>query len=1068
MNSFNLLVFENGTFTPTQGLLVLPFNFGSLLDERLDESYVTTQRDSREHYENNTLVRIDLYQDGILSTSKYGIVANDNGYENPIGSGKYTHKLYIIEATKRLESVVCQSLTFTNALGRQYNNDVLALGSIEFFEGFGSEDYGFVTLDSLKYFSEAGSLRKYPTLQEVFDACKSAHPSKISGTLIPGTSETYTPRKESSCTYWVPSGAVKWVAETDEDLTAEIGFHAVPSSPGQSYKSTYVLLYEDDSVYEGEPYREKIKEIDVVFDFFTVEAGSFEIKFPLKRLTILDCCNRVLDLAEPLFLGETPRYAIDPAQTAWLDGILAPEFTMTQCTLREQLRIIGGYIHAEPRLVWDATKNDGTFYIHFDRYGQVTQSAQISEGTPYITKKVSQDINNYCTKIDTTASNLVNTLDFASGVIATPNIRDLTTIRTETMYVRIDESNGIVTTTFPIREIKKVTCAFFDNINETPDGGADPNFGAKLFGGELDITPYIFEKTEYDANLSSFGGGYPTSKSFALYYAIGQKNLGGLFFKPADDSFLGNLTGAQGYFQYYSIVNIISAVSGYAPSLVRDVISSNGGYPMLAFRVEYVPIYNARFSLEKQYFDSSVQNDYAKIYNQGENMIETRYYGENIRGVVARLGNVEQERTYIFKRLSQIPQIGDMVDDYAISAVSTEFSPSYIKCTVALTKDFNRISQYIGVNSTKRVYEISEREAYARNVLLKEFVVVGDEITPKGLSPLYALPMFHDVAALRSIFDPAVKFDKVSAVNACSFEKNNIGVGDRFGTVLLPVISSAFGNAMTFSWNYKDNYSAGEKTVESAQVTGDENYAIKGYWQQDVPYGNYYGRAYWYYFMLYNQNFPYDTNSDTPELNSALNLPSSALKDPRDKSCIGTIDQASYNTNNFGACLAPIRLRKDSREVLNFTYMVEFVANQPDLIIGSAMPKSCFLVSGKNNHPTGKPILVLLKRKIGKFERQLKSEDYELANVQYASVTQPFESPDYIMQIPSVFNDGQNWADYESWAIITPPKEDEELVVDEDGVTEQQGTQLGGEIIIASNNASGKRIHFTVTHKLRD
>lgn len=66
---------------------------------------------------------------------------------------------------------------------------------------------------------------------------------------------------------------------------------------------------------------------------------------------------------------------MNPVQAKKWENELAPEFTMTQCTLREQLKIIGGYIHAEPRL--GGYDENGVYqenWIFFDEYGQVAEA----------------------------------------------------------------------------------------------------------------------------------------------------------------------------------------------------------------------------------------------------------------------------------------------------------------------------------------------------------------------------------------------------------------------------------------------------------------------------------------------------------------------------------------------------------------------------------------------------------------------------------------------------------------------------------------------------------------------
>lgn len=134
-----------------------PFKFADLLDERLDEAYLTllNVRDRSEPFTPLTLVEViiecspeskvigarstqrnDILQDYNSSTkrltqtlSKRFVVATDKVSESPLGDTSYyarrvyTHELYVIEETKILEGFIGDSLAFTNPLGNNYSNN---------------------------------------------------------------------------------------------------------------------------------------------------------------------------------------------------------------------------------------------------------------------------------------------------------------------------------------------------------------------------------------------------------------------------------------------------------------------------------------------------------------------------------------------------------------------------------------------------------------------------------------------------------------------------------------------------------------------------------------------------------------------------------------------------------------------------------------------------------------------------------------------------------------------------------------------------------------------------------
>ena len=118
--------------------------FGNLLDERLDEGYITLKHLKQEQpFRPFTLVKIELTNANTAVRSKikeysgdditqslsknmltqtkeeYFFVADDNVTNYPNGSEFYNHSLYLIEITKILERFIGDSITFTNPLNNK-------------------------------------------------------------------------------------------------------------------------------------------------------------------------------------------------------------------------------------------------------------------------------------------------------------------------------------------------------------------------------------------------------------------------------------------------------------------------------------------------------------------------------------------------------------------------------------------------------------------------------------------------------------------------------------------------------------------------------------------------------------------------------------------------------------------------------------------------------------------------------------------------------------------------------------------------------------------------------------
>ncbi len=1050
---------------------VFPLNYGARLDEQLDECYLNTILDPKEEYLPTTEIEIVIDDDGIEVTQNY-IVSSDNAMECPIGSGKYKHELHLIEPTKLMEGIICQSLAFTNVNDKRYcfgspsypkdtewENYKANASSYELCQvpiEFNVPNYTIGAAEASEFFvlpisTVAGFLESKIKLGEgkktegldrfgvdmknepsITIASKSGHYEKITGTYDLGTSFI-----------------------VDSDFSVE-------------YKFSIRIRYGDGEInYFCWSYSFK-------FDF--IVAGK--AIFPLAKWTVWEAAERVLQQAEPRYyagdveedgdidivLPEATRFVLDDNQKDWLSKVLTPEFTMTQCTLREQLKLIGNFVHAEPRLI----KREGQWVVTFEPYA----TGNAASSGAYVYKGNSRSINQYCTDIRTTANNIVNRLDYNDGVVVTPNDGGAVTLRTDTVNVRVeDNESSYALTSQEIYDIPtdvgSVMCAVYNS-----DGSLAIPF--------KDITAFVVEKTQYEAQYSSYdkSDGKPI-KNMVIYYERGRKGLHGLFFKPP------NIVSDA--LENYSIIRILATVSGKP---INDVIypsfydRGNGNYNRLAFRISYIPIYSAHFSHGKQ---SHVLTDrlfpFSQIYNQSENIIETRYYGENIKGVAARLGNAEQTRTYRLPSLSLVPRIGDTIDGLYVASTDVSVLPFYVKCTVALTRDFNRLSQYVGISSNKRVYEVSESQAYKRDVLLKEYILVGDK--PLKNTTLADSSLFRFTDALKSIFIRNTAFLPITAVCAWGGTRKYPVFGNTAGhpvlpIVLLPVISSAFGNSMLFFWTYKDNYSAGERVDYNSE--GD----VSGYFQSDVGYCDFFGRMRWYNFFLIDRLFKEpkeaeylgdDGNLDKGKYEQALIdyhkkisdfalsypsidggvIPQVVLHgdDPDNPTGIGTIIPTQTDISK------PYFIDKDSREILCFNFEIEFKASREGLVIGSGMPFCCELVGSRPR--AGNARIISLSRPVQQLQRNIRELGLSDADLGQSEELQL--DPNVSLYGGSLKVEHSLMYNSEYWCIYAPFRDVETPVQDDDGETVTEITYEGGEIILAGCRTD-RPIYLTPVHDI--
>lgn len=863
----------------------MPIKWESLLDERLDSARLTVKHTKEAVFEPLTEVKIEITDKLNKKLDKTWVVSADSSSEVPVGSGFYNHELILVEETKKLESIIIEPLTYTNDLGRDY--------AIEgYFAPYIATFYNRMDTDGSQFTAEY-SVK--PFLVPI---------SENGETNLPSINEIITPWPmivpDSKATVTAECGEKKWYLVDGKAVDVR-GIH--PSFTVK-FSGYWKIVYSFRAARED---GSGVVEYDAKITFDVPVVRNVK---PLPKWNITSVINRLLDLAEPhLKKDETkPRYKLNDNQAEEFAKIESPEFAFSKMTLKEALDQIGGFIHGVPRLKGNE--------IYFDMLGGTEQAKLADPKYPCISNQLSQDIENYATKLDSTVDNLVNMIDSDEGVIVEPYSGGFKSVRTEDTYAAITESGMIIPTSFPIYDVRKLEFGGYDGKGEGKP-----------------LTAYVFEAADY-GTMSSYEELYPASKAYAIYYTQGEKNIKGLGFKVPD--------ATAPAFKKYAIVNVIKAATGV------DVDGSN--YFKLKFRITYTPIFSSRVEQHKFYYKDLLPRTLA--YNQSANLIETRFYGENLKGTIARMGNTEVTRTYRLNSMSLIPEIGQAWgDDYFVSAVTVAMYPFYFDCTVGLTKDYNRLSQYIGINSQKRTFEVSEKQAYNRDMRYSDYVVIsnkkdkdlsGEEFLndSSGINCLGDEVMY----AIKNTFlqDKNQTFGKNSPTLAIvktfddPFESTETTTANNM--LAMPVVSTAMGNAMVFSFFMDNNYSAGEKSVKE----NDEKY-----WQTNTRYCDYYGR-----FDYMSVTFhSYGTGNDE----APFELPQADGTTPSVHLIIATAP------NN------PLVVRKNNTEIIRFNYNVHFVTDIKGLIIGPALTHNCPLVRGLREEHTAE--LYVLPRRIGKFDR---------------------------------------------------------------------------------------------------
>lgn len=902
MFSYQPQIFENNQWQALSPW-VRPFTDGTALNDILDAGCINLSLSSRYNpIKPFTPIRIIIAENGVEVDRIYRFVSSTKRTRRtfaPSVGAKYDWTINTIEITKAMERRFIGTLTSTKYLHTDYNEKyAAALVSKETDYPGGGVDLNVVLVEKNKIMQpyqhgdsiDIPCVQYYPELDEqglyVFDS--DSHYGRVFRFGVYPC--TVTIDVDGRVIYTKSHSSARFDTET---LT-------IPNE-GERLTITYETQYES-AIIGTTNYESNTLKIEYKVSLFTQIV-------PKTQPTITSVCQRLLSSGITRRVGidtsaeiQKQEYVLDENFAQEYKNITAPEFSFTNCTLWDALSQVGGYIHAIPRLVPLSTTDDTHYKVTFDKLGGSEQAPAMP---PMIYQDSTIDSNEWCGKITSPAQNLCNTTDEGGAITEFGN--DYITVRTEDGNIEINGDNVLIRTSLPIQQLIKLECGFIPDYNSgnTPVG---------------DITAYAYEDAEYSVLSSYWGTAYPYSKAWALRWKQGGNIIDGLTFKQEGQ------TSVSEAFNNTAIVNIINAKTGIG---LKPIDTSNGEwYRRLAFKVTYVPIATARVEAVKPVLTDGGETSNALVYNQGANVAETSFYGEKMRGAIARLGQDVEQRTYDIKTYSQMPKVGQILDGKYIATVDAEYDITRMRITVTLAKNFNQLSQFVGLNSNYRLYDISEKQSVERHIHYAERIIVGKSAYASRYSyqsngntvvDTHNTILRYFTLMMKRTFDrgawSADESDYVINKIMCafvSFDKFNASDG-----ILMPVVAFPFGNSICFNISFYDNYGAGFQS--SNDFENEKNKAT----QRLVPYTDVYGE-------FSKMSLFMSDNAWTPSFNEqkdggkAMLYPEGTLFS---KYGFTTLE-ATGNLDDYA-----LKIDKDSREQIDFSYQVHYVSDSDDIIV---------------------------------------------------------------------------------------------------------------------------------------
>lgn len=825
----------------------------------------------------------------------------------------YQHNIVLIEPIKKLERYVCDNLTFRNSL--QDKTTPQPVDPV--FDTTVIIDEPRITY-GWEYIDSTQKYYSpiYTGTQLTILPLKTIYNNRPSSIII---------STEITADYVTDGSYITLQINSQDPYNVKVG-----DSITLSANSNYIIKYH---MYDENAIVRNIS-VDVIFTISTFTKVDKPPKY-----TITSVCNRIFSLTPTRLASESPLFKLDNTFADNYANIEAPEFTFTQKTLFDSLIEIGKSIQSIPYIKIDPNNDKEWNTIDFEFVGGNRKFKLENE-------KLSAYNNNwsceqYCNCIDSTVNNIMPSDVNSQGTVYEPYIGAGIAARCELGL--LEENNVEFITQKPIgKSIKLIILGKTLNTNE-----------------EYDISQFVYEKTNYDALFDYIKDN--NSKAYAIYYDYGQHNIKGLYYKISN--------AVDPAIEKPAIQNILEKITGKELNIID--------FEKIYYRLEYTPFINARLKQYKTHTLSTKHNS-TLIYNQQTNITDSRAYGNNMYGTVERLGNQNPILTYCLTDYTKIPEVGELTTDgYYVSIVELEYWQQFIKCTVTLSKDFNRLSEYVGIKSYERFYEVDPTMALDRFVNIDDFAVISTKKYDKNNS-------FITGGGLISFGNTFFNFD-IGNYNPICFAKmiNKTIENEIISEVALSPSTIAFGNSIAFTVNYQDNYAATPQLL-SYKIKRDDGAIETRLFARPLQYSDIYG------------------NIDNCNIEFALNA--------------YMYDESTYsyptatNISTIGTCfdIQNLKIEKDSGEAISMTYQLHFVTDNNNIIIGNKLAENSSLIGISKKVPAK---LAFFTNKIGAFADNL-NPNYIL-NVDWTTFINAYYDGKYIE-----FGTVATPINSESWAVV--------------------------------------------------
>lgn len=582
-------------------------------------------------------------------------------------------------------------------------------------------------------------------------------------------------------------------------------------------------------------------------------------------------------------ITETPQaFYLNPEDKEELKNTTIVENFYNQKNWWELQLEIGKYIHAIPKIRFGS---DDRFITTWKRLGLPEQD---EENSTKISIFNSKNIENYISACSSYITNMVQLGGVIDEWVAPKSSSEDYLVYNDVAEIKTSKN---------IIEIVDMEVKCINSNNYSIAVGEMRNLAGKGTHGES-ANGFIFEENVY--SLLDITATSLANKGQAIYYSLGSNVIKGLNYR------LPTINTGEGD-NDYAIKRILGIVFQIAPENWSKIKVNDFIFHIIYRTKDTVRSDQTRPDLRKYLLNSKYDRvpQHNQFNNQTDVVVDSVKFGNNIYGKLIRTGNSNYTVTEWNTSLTQIKQSGQLYkirgNIYYVAKVKNTYFKDHIISEITYSKDYNQLSEIIGIPSEPRFYEISEQSLIKREVPINDYIVLGTSIKSQN-NPLSFVRKNGWQYINDLLLGNETDFPKYSITVFKNDQDRKYGTvlgnEDFYKDVCHPISTYSIENTLTMEWDMVDNFSAGEQ-VDKTTLSLEPETAVDTAYNtlNPVRYTDAYGRSDLLDFIVMKD---FDLNGNGLNADQIFNLPNSPVRTrfPEYKTYIATVELTSLPTDD--------------------------------------------------------------------------------------------------------------------------------------------------------------------------